>query len=93
MDVVAAPMSVGPSTVSRVALRYSRHARERMKERRISHGEVAEASADARVETPGRTPNEINRWGRTKDGRRLRITVRASDKEFVISVVAPEEEE
>jgi hypothetical protein len=63
-----------------------------MRERQISTGEVEAAWTDARVETPGRTPNEINRWGRTEAGRRLRITVRANDLKFVISVVAPEEE-
>lgn len=75
-----------------VRLILTNHAKDMMKLRRISRKEVEEAFIDAQVETPGRTSREVNRWGYTQDGRRLRITVRARSARVVISVVAPEEE-
>jgi hypothetical protein len=63
-----------------------------MHQRMIVTEEVEEAHRNARVQTPGQTANEVNLWGLTTQGRRPRITVRAGDREFVISVVAPDEE-
>ena len=73
-------------------LRFSRHAAERMAQRSISANEVEEALAASRIETPGRTARELNLWGETSTGRRLRITVRSDDRLFVITAVAPDEE-
>jgi hypothetical protein len=73
---------------------FTNHAKEMMEIRRISEAEVEKALENSREETPGRTPLEVNRWGYTDGGRRLRITVRAKrPPEVVITVVAPEEEE
>jgi hypothetical protein len=69
-------------------LRFSRHARVRMQERRISRLEVMEAMMSGVAETPGQTARETNLWGSTRSGRRLRITVRSDDTQFVITVVA-----
>lgn len=63
-----------------------------MRQRGISPEEAEEAWADAGIETPGRTGNEVNVWGYTRGRRRLRITVRARERDYVISVVAPEED-
>jgi hypothetical protein len=62
-----------------------------MRRRGISETEVEEAWQDAGIETPGRSPNETNLWGYTSGRRRLRITVRSRERNFVITVVAPEE--
>lgn len=69
-------------------VRFSRHARERMQERRVTESEVREALGGVLSETPGKTPAERNLWGSTRQGRRLRITVRAGDPTYVITVVA-----
>lgn len=68
---------------------YSAHARQRMRERKISRQEVEEALANVYVVTPGTTPRRVNRWGRTSVGRRLRITMYEDDPRFIITVVAP----
>lgn len=75
-----------------LSLRYSEHARLQMRRRRVSETEVEEAWREARIETPGRSPNEVNLWGYTSSPRRrLRITVRSHERDYVITVVAPEE--
>jgi hypothetical protein len=47
---------------------------------------------NANVETPGKTLRTVNRWGRTESGRRHRITQPRNDPDFVITVVAPDED-
>jgi len=73
-------------------LRFSVHAREMMARRNITEREVEEAHRSHRVVTPGWTSDRINLWGTTEAGRRLRITTYRNALEFVISVVAPDEE-
>ena len=74
-------------------IRFSRHARERMRERRIAAREVEEALASALITTPGKSSDRVNRWGVTGRGRRLRITQPADDPDYVITVVAPDEDD
>jgi hypothetical protein len=64
-----------------------------MAERRISEDEVQEALDNSHIETPGRTPDRMNRWGETNRGRRLRITSYRNQPDFIVSVIAPDEEE
>jgi hypothetical protein len=75
-----------------VSLRFSGHAQDRLSERRITEEEVEEALDNSQVETPGRTADRVNKWGDTEAGRMLRVTVYRDAPDFVLSVVAPEEE-
>ena len=75
-----------------MTLRFSRHARDRMRQRGISEAEVVEALTDVHLETPGRSADRVNRWGRTRAGRHLRITQYRGVDSFIITVVAPDEE-
>jgi hypothetical protein len=75
-----------------VSLRFSGHAQDRMRERRITEQEVEEALENSRVETPGHTFDRVNRWGETDGGRMLRITLYHDAQDFILSVVAPTEE-
>jgi Domain of unknown function (DUF4258) len=63
-----------------------------MAERRISEEEVEEVLANADIETPGTTSGRMNIWGRTESGRRLRITTYRDNPDFIITVVALDEE-
>ncbi len=64
-----------------------------MARRRISEHEIEEALSGSLSDTPCKTPKERNLFGETKAGRRLRITVRATDRRFIITVVAPDEDD
>jgi hypothetical protein len=75
-----------------VELIFSTHAIERMIERRIGWWEIIEALGQLERETPGVTQDRVNRWGRTRAGRRLRITQYRNAPDFVITVVAVGEE-
>jgi hypothetical protein len=72
---------------------FSGHAKDVMSKRRISEAEVEQAHRRRRVETPGGSRDRVNLWGETDQGRRLRITAYRNYPEFVISVVAPDEED
>ena len=56
-------------------LDYTDHAKERMRQRRISREEVEQVHANHHTEKPGNTEKQLNFWGETAVGRRLRITV------------------
>jgi hypothetical protein len=71
---------------------FSRHAKERMARRHIGPEEVEQAIENAFAETPARTPDRVNVWGETQAGRRPRITTYRNRPDFILSVVAPEEE-
>jgi hypothetical protein len=64
-----------------------------MAKRHIGPEEVEQALAAPFAETPARTPDRVNIWGETRAGRRLRITTYRNRPDFILSVVAPEEEQ
>jgi hypothetical protein len=72
-------------------MEYSAHAKERMADRRISKEEVEEAAAAVYMTTPGHPTDRVNLWGKTKAGKRLRITVPRERRDFVITVAEVEE--
>jgi len=51
-----------------LALRFSAHARERMRERGITAREVDEALGHVQVESPGSSAGRVNLWGETAGG-------------------------
>jgi hypothetical protein len=76
------------------ALRYTRHAREQMRARRITAEEVEAVVLDPDVvhggkQTPGRPPTEIRR--RRVRGRSLKVVVALTDPETVITAASPQE--
>ncbi len=68
---------------------FTAHARDRMQERGISEREVEEALENEYAVTPGSTTDTVNRWGRARSGRRLRITTYRFNSRFIITVVEP----
>jgi len=60
-----------------------------MSERGISAGEVEEVLANVFATTPGNSADRINRWGRTRAGRRPRITTYRANFSYIITVVEP----
>lgn len=74
-------------------LRFSDHARRRMADRQIDEIEVEQAMSNPFNETSGKTSDRVNIWGATDAGRRLRITTYRTAREFIITVVAPDEDQ
>jgi len=73
-------------------LTFSGHALVRMRERGIAASEVRQALANVTDERPGTRPGRVNVWGVTWSGRRLRITTYVDRRDYVITVVASDEE-
>lgn len=87
--VLKSSLRLGYARVTRVTLRFSAHASQRMKSRRITQAEVEEALADpGRVRYPSADyPSErLVILGDTSAGRRLKIVVPVDDNETVITV-------
>ena len=66
------------------------HVRERMAERRVTEEDVSTALRRWFRETPG-PPGGIWIWGYTQNGRILKVGVRATDRQLVITVAWPDE--
>jgi hypothetical protein len=75
------------------ALRFDRHALNRMAGRRITAVEVAEALGNRETSYPSRRrPERLVVLGHTAAGRRLKIVIEAADERFVWTVADRDEE-
>ena len=75
------------------ALRFDRHALNRMAGRHITPAEVAEALGDRETTYPSRRrPDRMVVPGCTAAGRRLKIVIEAADEQFVWTVADRDEE-
>jgi hypothetical protein len=71
-------------------IRYDEHAKDRMEERGVTEEDVRQALNRRTHETPGPL-GKIWIWGYATGGRRLKVGVRADDKELVITVAWPDQ--
>jgi hypothetical protein len=71
-------------------LSYSNHAQRRMKERKVTRGEVELVYDDPEITYPDIEGNPC--YVRHVEGRRIRIVVAQDDPTFVITVITPDDE-
>lgn len=73
-------------------MHYTKHARERMQERGIKVGEVAEVVSDPEATWPGEEKGTTVVVGRTSKGRQLKVVVKSLGRQPIIITVAPRDQ-
>lgn len=71
-------------------VRYTDHARDRMRERNVTESEVEEVLRKADITYPGKR-GKTNYQGTVKD-RRIRVTVKETSKDQIVVTVVPPDE-